>query len=108
MINYFDKRKSHLGIGVSYSRLASSKETIQIDSSTGPTRNIDFSTQYPFKKNNFDFLAGVELHLVKGLFMNVRFQYSIVPIRSNIPPPTYARAEQFNNMWVVRLMYLLQ
>ncbi len=108
MINYFDKRKSHFGVGVSYSRLVSSTETLQIDTSVLAPQNIDLNQKYPFKKDNFDFLAGVELHLVKGLFLNVRFQYSITPIRSQLPPITYARADQYNNMWVVRLMYLLK
>ena len=106
MVNYFDKRKSHFGLGVSYSRLVTSTETLQVDS-LGSVQNIDLNNKYPFVKNNFDFLAGVQLHLVKGLFLNIRFQYSIVPIRSNLPPD-YARAFEYNNLWVVRLMYLLK
>jgi hypothetical protein len=107
MINYFDKRKSHFGVGVSYSRLVNSHETLDIDSFT-TSRTIDLNNQYPFKPNGFDFLAGVDLHLVAGLFLNIRFQYSIVPIRTQLPPPDYARADQYNNLWVVRLMYLLK
>jgi len=107
MINYFDKRKSHFGVGVSYSRLVSSNETLQIDTFITPV-NINLNNQYPFKQNAFDFLVGVDLHLVAGLFLNVRFQYSIVPIRTNLPPIDYARADQFNNLWVVRVMYLLK
>ena len=106
MINYFDKRKSHIGIGVSYSRLINSHETLKIDSNN-VIENIDLNTRYPFVANNFDFLAGVNLNLWKGLFMNIRFQYSIVPIRTDIPP-NYSRADQYNNLWVFRLMYLLQ
>jgi len=107
MINYFDKRKSHFGVGFSYSRLVGSNETIQIDSINNRS-TLDFNDKYPFKKDAFDFLAGVDLHLVKGLFLNVRFQYSIVPIRTELPPPTYARADQYSNLWVARLMYLLK
>jgi hypothetical protein len=106
MINYFDKRRSHFGAGFSYSRLVTSNEILQIDSS-GTQRNIDFNLKYPFAKNNLDFLVGAELHLWKGLFLNVRFQYSMLPIRKDIPPD-YARASQYNNMWVVRVMYLLK
>jgi len=107
MINYFDKRKSHAGIGVSYSRLVSQSEPITYDSST-LQKSMDLSINYPFKKNGFDFLAGAQLHLWQGLFLNIRFQYSIVPVRSDIPPTEFARAVQYNNMWVVRLMYLLK
>ncbi len=110
MINYFDKRKSHFGLGVSYGRLVSSKETVEIitDTIRNVVTSLDFNGQYPFKKDAFDFLAGVELHLWKGLFLNIRFQYSLMPIRSQIPPPAYARSDQSNNLWAVRVMYLLK
>ena len=100
MINYFDKRKSHFGIGLSYGQLVSGTENLTTD----PVIPIDL-TKYPFKKSAIDFLAGVQLHLVKGLFLNVRFQYGIIPLRTNIPPD-FSRATQYNNMFVLRLMYL--
>ena len=102
MINYFDKRKSHFGMGVSFSRLVSATETLKTDR----PYTIDL-TKYPFVKNNYDIVAGAELHLVKGLFLNVRFQYSLVPIRTNTPPNFSRAAKQYNNLWSVRLMYLL-
>lgn len=101
MLNYFDKRRSHFGLGVSYSRLVNATETLVTD----PATNIDL-TKYPFRKNNFDAVAGAELHLWQGLFLNVRFQYSLVPIRE-VSPPGFSRAQkQYNNLWTVRLMYL--
>jgi hypothetical protein len=108
MINYFDKRKSHIGVGVAYSRLIKSKETVQVQDTTGKITSPDFNQTYPFQADAFDFIAGADLHLWQGLFLNIRFQYSLIPIRTDIPPPAYARAEQYNNMWVVRLMYLLK
>lgn len=107
MINYFDKRKSHCGVGVSYGRLVNSSENITVDS-FNTLLHPNFNILYPFKKDAFDFVAGAELHLWKGLFMNVRFQYSLLPIRTQLPPPTYARADQYSNLWSVRLMYLLK
>ena len=71
---------------------------------TSPINNVDLS-KYPFKDNELDAVAGFELHLVKGLFMNVRFQYSLMPIRNNVLP-NYSRANQYNNLFVFRLMYL--
>ena len=103
MINYFDKHKSHFGLGISYSRLVSSSETVK----TNVTNNIDLP-KYPFEKNNFDLLAGAQLHLVKNFYLNVRFQYSIAPIRSSSPPGIARQQQQYNNMWTVRLMYLLK
>jgi len=108
MINYFDKRKSHFGVGVSYGRLVNSTESVETIDSSRTISYPDFNTLYPFKKDAFDFIAGAELHLWKGLFLNIRFQYSIIPIRTTLPPPTYARADQYSNLWAVRLMYLLK
>ncbi len=102
MINYFDKRKSHFGAGLSYSQLVSVTETVT--TVPGPP-SIDLS-KYPFKKSDLNVLAGVDLHLIKGLFLNVRFQYSILPVRTDIPPDPYARSKQYQNLWVVRFMYL--
>jgi hypothetical protein len=101
-INYFDKRKSHFGAGFSYSQLISGEEKIE----SIPTFPDDLS-QYPFKKFDINFLAGGNLHLYKGLFLNVRFQYSVVSMRKKYHPEI-GRAEQFNNMWTLRLMYLFQ
>ncbi len=100
MINFFDQHRSHAGIGLAYGRLISSSESVN----TTPVNNIDF-TKYPFKKSDYQLIAGAQLHLVKGLFLNLRFQYSLVPIRTTIPP-NISRASQYNNIWTVRLMYL--
>ncbi|HXS35741.1 MAG TPA: outer membrane beta-barrel protein [Flavipsychrobacter sp.] len=101
MINYFDKRKSHFGAGLAFERLAASTEQLSTYPSPPP---VDL-TKYPFKNNGLEAIAGAELHLYKGLFLNVRFQYSIIPIRTDTPP-NFSRAHQFNNLWVVRFMYL--
>ena len=109
MINYFDKRKSHFGIGVSYGRLVNSSESITYKQDTATTTiSPDFNILYPFKKDAFDFVAGAELHLWKGLFLNVRFQYSLVPVRTQLPPADFARSSQYSNLWAVRLMYLIK
>jgi hypothetical protein len=101
MINYFDKRKSHAGIGFAYGRLVSATENITTYPSPPP---VDL-TKYDFKKDALDAIAGVDLHLWKGLFLNFRFQYSLLPVRDNIPP-YFARAKQYSNMYILRLMYL--
>lgn len=108
MLNYFDKRKSHFGIGVSYGRLVSKKEDIVMNVGNNRDSVVDFGGKYPFRQDAFDFLAGAQLHLWKGLFLNVRFQYSLIPMRTEIPPADFARARQYNNLWAFRLMYLFQ
>lgn len=106
MINYYDKHKSSIGIGFSYNRLINSHETLDVDSAN-ILKSINLNNNYPFLPNTVDFLAGINLHLWKGFYANLRFQYSITPIRTDIPP-NYSRAVQYDNLWVVRLMYLLK
>lgn len=102
-LNYFDRRKSHFGAGFSLSRLISVNENAE----TNPVTIQDF-TKYPFRKMDYNFIAGGSLHLWQGLFLNVRFQYSLRSIRAkeNIPPEFAGRIQQFNNVWTVRMMYL--
>jgi hypothetical protein len=100
-LNYFDRRKSHFGAGLSYSQLITAKETIE---TIPPDPNL-VGKVFPFKKADLNFILGGNLHLIKGLFLNARFQYSLIPIRKDIPPG-YGRSQQFNNLWTVRLMYL--
>lgn len=100
MISYFDKHRSHFGGGISYSRLGTSKEHI----TTVPAQNINLN-DYPFKKSDYNLLLSGSLHCWKGLFLNLRFQYSLVSIRNNTPQ-NYSRGQQFNNVWALRLVYL--
>lgn len=102
MINYFDKRKSHFGAGLSYSQLISSSEEV----STTPAYPVtDLAVKYPFKKADINAVICFNLHLVKGFFLNYHYQYSIAPIRDNLEPEL-ARAKQYNNLHVLRIMYL--
>lgn len=104
-INYFDKRRSHFGAGFSVGRFISAKESGEAQFLPQP---VDFE-KYPFRKMDYNFIIGGNLHLWQGLFLNARFQYSLVPVRKGedkVPPYFSGRKEQFNNMWTVRLMYL--
>ncbi|RYZ44323.1 MAG: PorT family protein [Sphingobacteriales bacterium] len=103
MLNYFDRRRSHFGGGFSYSQLITSSETISV--SDGSNIKQIPTDSFKFRKSDINFVLGGNLHLWKGLFLNLRFQYSIIPIRKNIPPG-FGRSEQFNNLWALRLMYL--
>lgn len=101
MINYFDQRKSHFGLGVAVNRLLNSTETIE----TTPATTINFD-KYPFKKQSFDIVAGAQMHVWKGLFFNIRFQYALSPVRTVSPDEVSRAQRQFSNLWTVRLMYL--
>lgn len=100
MINFFDQHRSHLGIGLSYSTLINASEKV----TTLPGYTYDL-TKYAFKKSDLQLVAGAQMHVWKGFFMGLRFQYSLVPIRTDLPP-LISRAKQYNNLWTVRFMYL--
>jgi hypothetical protein len=100
LLNIYDKHKSHVGMGFSYAQLINADETIK----TSPVITYD-QNQYPFKKSDINFIASANLHLVKGLYANLRFQYSVVPVRKTVDYE-FARSQQYNNMWVLRVMYL--
>ena len=103
---YFDRRRSHFGAGLSLGRLVSVRESGNIAG-----KAYDKFDDYPFRKMDYNFIVGGSLHLVKGLFLNGRFQYSLRPVRKGtlgVDLPAYfaGRGEQYNNMWTLRLMYL--
>ena len=100
MINYYDDGKTFWGAGLSYGRLGTSNE--YVTTSSGGSYD---QSKFPFKKSDLNILLGGSLHMYKGLFLNLRFQYSVLSIRDNVPQ-SYSRSAQYNNMWVARLMYL--
>lgn len=109
MVHYSDKRNSHVGIGASFSQLLSTRESGSLgqpDTTNYPYINVDFE-DYPFKKIDLNILVGGTLHIYKGIYLNLRYQYSIMPIRETIPPE-YGRDKHYNNMWTFRLMYLFE
>lgn len=103
VINYFDRHMHHAGAGFSYARVGSKQEEITF-SPKQPVVNLD---DYPFKKNDFNFILNGSLHCWKGFFFNLRFQYSLLSIRNSVPD-NYGRNQQFNNMWTMRVMYLFK
>lgn len=103
LVNYFVRRKSHFGAGFSYGQVVSGKEIVN----TTP----DYSTKidledYPFRKYDINFIMSGNIHIKSGFFLNLRFQYSVVPMRVNPYLEFSAKDQQFNNMLVLRLMYL--
>lgn len=105
LFNYFDKRKSHFGVGASYSQLVSQQETV----TTTPAfpDSVDLR-DYPFKNVDINAIASVNLYLTKGFFLNIRYQYSLFSVRDNVYPDLkrIGASGQSNNFWAFRLMYI--
>lgn len=100
-INFFDKKRNHFGAGLSYAQLINSKEEI-----VGNNTSIKYDPdQYPFKKMDINMILSGQVHVYKGFFAGIRFQYSMLSIRDKVDLE-YGRAQQFNNVFALRLMYL--
>jgi hypothetical protein len=99
--------KSHLlyiEAGLSYAYLIKSSEWVQAD----PPVIVD-PVLNRFNTTDFDYIVGMNLNLYKNLYLNGRYQYSILSIRPTDRVPigySYGNKGQFNNMFNLRLMYL--
>ena len=90
--------------GASYARLLKSSEWVLADVPV----NID-PVANRFNTSDFEYVFGMGRKLYRGLYANVRFQYSITSVRPNDRIPVgygYGSLGQFNNLFVGRLMYL--
>lgn len=101
MLHYFFPDKNHFGAGLSYARLVKSTE----NATTYPIQNFD-QTKYPFRKHALDFILDGKIRVWKGLYVNPRFQYSIIPLRGEGEMPKYFGREQYNRVVSLRLVYL--
>lgn len=101
MINYFFPSKTHVGAGISYGRLVRSAEK----GVTVPDQNFD-PAKYPFNKSAIDFILDGNLRIHKGLFINPRFQYSMMKLRGEdkIAPYFYG-SSQFSMVFGLRVAY---
>lgn len=102
LFNYFFKEKSHIGAGFGLGRIISSEQVIKADP------NLDVFSEGYFKKYDLSFIINSNLRLYKGLFLNVRFQYSMMSIANKEiakQSPVFGRQQQSNHVWTFRLMY---
>lgn len=85
IINYMDSRaNAGIGVGVQYSRLIKTNErwTLLDTMIGGMDRPVDISN-HSFKKNDFSIVADFRFRIWQGFKFDVRWQYSLVPIRED-------------------------
>lgn len=97
---YKDNHWNHFGLGLTYSRLVNGDERME----TYPGHNFN-QEQFPFKKNDLSFTSSANICVWKGLFLSLRFQYSLVPVRDEVPYGL-GRYGQYNNSCMARVMYV--
>lgn len=102
LFNYFDSRKNNFGAGLSYGQLVKSKETYR--DGNGNVFENDAKV-FPFKKRDVMLIFNGSVGIYKNLQMNIRFGYSLLPIRDQFNYIT-GRSEQYSRMWTTRLIYM--
>jgi len=100
MINFLDGLNDHFGVGLSYGHLLDATESLI------PDGHLNLHpADYPFNKDDFELLAGTEVHLWQQLYLTIRYQYSLFRIRPE-GPGNFTSPGAHNNLWAVRLVYL--
>jgi hypothetical protein len=106
LILYYNLQpKYQFGIGASYNVLISSNETY---SDANFTTTLD-PTIYAFNKSYVDALISGSMVLWQGLVLQLRYQYSITPIRDYDHTPIslgLSGGNQKNNSFALRFIYL--
>lgn len=105
LVMYTDKDRISAGAGFSWGRLVSVKEWEhgKIMDSTTVANGV-------YSPNDFAILADVRIRLWEGLKLNLRYQYSLVKIRTRdfnnyYTGETWTR-NQYNNVISIRLIYV--
>ncbi len=99
------KNWNHVYFGASYWRIINSKESLL----TSPVTIYPDQSVYYFNKNNFDFVVGGAIHLGEMLYLNVRYQRSLTPVRGFGQVHPYVGAgNQYMTHCSVQLMYLFR
>lgn len=95
--------KLNYGVGISYSRLMNSSESLQSDQ----PYNIDPSL-YVFQRDDWAFLASVNYNFYKNWLVTFRYQQSFKPIREPYYVPLgLGTGKQYNTYFTLKLVRLL-
>ncbi len=109
IVHFTDKRIIAGGIGFSYSQLVGVTEYEDYNDNRGWVRTAT-SLSGPYLKSDFQVLADVRLRVWQKLWLNLRYSYSMFPIRTRefVNPfsgETWTR-KQYNNVISIRLVYI--
>lgn len=103
IVHYTDKNFISAGLGISWGRLVGVSEW---EHGLKTATSLNSAT---YAKDDFAAIFDVRLRILGPLLLNVRYQYSLVKIRtrdfSNLAGDTWTR-DQFNNVVSFRLVYM--
>ena len=106
MAHYTDRDLFTVGAGFSYGRLVSFKE-VEHSGAIPP-----YSDTVAFNKNDYSVLVDLQIKVYQRLKFNVRYSYSMVPIRERTFLDPYSGLapnvrKQYNNALTFRLVYVI-
>jgi hypothetical protein len=110
VLHFTDKRIIAGGVGISYSQLVSASEYEDYNDPRGFVKTNTSLTSGTYKKYDLEVLGDVRLRLWSKLWLNVRYSYSMLPIRTRefmnpLTRETWTR-KQYNNVITLRLVYI--
>ncbi len=103
LVHYTDKEFITGGVGLSWGALVSSSE-IEHGGLQPP-----YTDQVQFNRYDLNFLADAQIRVWKRLKFNIRFAYSMIPIRERLFENPFRdpwTRKQYNHMWTFRLVYV--
>jgi hypothetical protein len=104
MAHYTDRERITAGLGFSWGRLVSFQE-VEHGGTVPP-----YSDTVEFDKNDFNILLDLQFRIYQRLKFNVRYAYSLAPIRERDYQEFYTGEEwtrkQYNNLFTFRLVYI--
>ena len=102
--HYILSEKWHISLGASYNQLIKSKEDYVADQPVF----INNET-HPFRKRDFNYILGGTWQIGDGLFLDGKYQYSFSSIRDAVNIPVgFGGGSQYNNLFTLRVMYLIK
>ncbi|MFH1296764.1 MAG: outer membrane beta-barrel protein [Bacteroidota bacterium] len=104
MVHFTDKKIIAGGLGFAYGQLVDVREW------EDGKRQDNTNLQGPYTLADFQVLADVRVRIWKRLWANVRYSYSLLPIRTrdfkNITGKQVWTRKQYNNVITMRLTYI--
>lgn len=103
---FFGPKRLNYSLGCSYARLISSKEEAWTNFPVNMHPEL-----YPFRQDEISYLGGIGYEWYTGWFIQLRYSYSITSVRDAVRIPVGygggVAPGQFNNLWSLRLIYLV-
>lgn len=109
IVHFTDKRFLAGGLGFQYGQLVGVTEYEDYNDNRGFARSTT-TLQGPYTRADIQALADVRIRIYRGFWSNIRYSYSILPIRTRefVNPffgNTWLR-KQYNNVISLRLVYI--